>query len=233
MQGASGTATVVIAVPVGASLGITRMSVRGGDDSQPTSAQACGASGSAYGQAHDYLVNIIPATAPALSVDPTSISFGSVVSGGTSIEYSYSLTGLNLDPPAGEITIIPPTNFEVSEMTGGPYSSDPINVSYFGGILNTTIYVVFRPTTSNTLYSGNIANSGGGASSISVALTGISPCDAMALPVSEDFNAVTTPNLPDCWTKKIVSTSSKCYNHYNKSFFTLWSLSFKLWRCRI
>lgn len=65
--GGGGTATVTIAIPAAATVGITRMRIRGGDDSQPTSGQACGASSSAWGEAEDYLVRIIsnsPCVAP-------------------------------------------------------------------------------------------------------------------------------------------------------------------------
>ena len=70
----SGTTTVTINIPPGATLGVTRMRIRGGDDSQPNSGQACGASGSSYGEAEDYLVRIIsnlPCTAPA--TQPTAL----------------------------------------------------------------------------------------------------------------------------------------------------------------
>ncbi len=56
--GPNGTVVVNIAVPSNAAFGHTRMRIRGGDDNQPNSAQACGASGSSYGQTQDYLVNI-------------------------------------------------------------------------------------------------------------------------------------------------------------------------------
>jgi len=57
--GQNGTATVSIIVPVDATLGNLRMRIRGGDDAQPDSTQACGPSNSIYGQGQDYYVNII------------------------------------------------------------------------------------------------------------------------------------------------------------------------------
>ena len=56
--GSSGTAAIQIAVPSTATLGTTRMRIRAGDDSQPSSTQACGASNSTYGQALDYAVSV-------------------------------------------------------------------------------------------------------------------------------------------------------------------------------
>ncbi|MGI4873980.1 MAG: beta strand repeat-containing protein [Janthinobacterium lividum] len=84
--GASGTATVTITVPnTGVVAGNTKMRIRGGDDNQPTSAQSCGASGSNYGEAEDYLVNIVATpcagTLPALTAtaSATAACFGSGV----------------------------------------------------------------------------------------------------------------------------------------------------------
>ena len=63
--GSSGTVSVSISVPGSAVPGISKMRVRGGDDSQPSSNQACGASNSTWGQALDYEVNLL-APAPTL-----------------------------------------------------------------------------------------------------------------------------------------------------------------------
>ena len=56
--GGSGTAKVVFTTPAGGPVGITRMRVRGGDDSQPSNTQPCGASNSTWGEAEDYFVEI-------------------------------------------------------------------------------------------------------------------------------------------------------------------------------
>ena len=92
--GASGTATVTITIPATAAVvaGQTKMRIRGGDDSQPTSSQACGASSSSYGEAEDYLVNIVAlpctGTPPALTATASAAS----VCGGTG--FTLSATGL-------------------------------------------------------------------------------------------------------------------------------------------
>ena len=48
------------------------MRIRGGDDAQMTSAQACGATNSTWGEAEDYLVNIVPPSPhdPAITAIP-------------------------------------------------------------------------------------------------------------------------------------------------------------------
>jgi hypothetical protein len=199
--GANGTANVVITVPGGATLGNTRMRIRGGDDAQPGNNQACGASNSIWGQAQDYLVNITPANSPVLTVDPISLDFGSIPSGSTSSEMSYSLSGNNLTPPTGNITITPPANFEVSLISGGPYSSSQITKGYTGSALAaTTIYVVFKPTAPSTIYEGNIENAGGGAATVIVAVSGSSPCDLQTLPYCQYFPDA---SYPACWTEQL------------------------------
>jgi hypothetical protein len=67
--GASGTANINITIPNTSKLGLTRMRVRGGDDSQPGSDKACGASSSNWGEAEDYNIYIRPA-APTLTTTP-------------------------------------------------------------------------------------------------------------------------------------------------------------------
>jgi hypothetical protein len=56
--GANGEARIPIQVPVGAKVGITRMRIRGGDRAVIRPAMACNATGSAFGEAEDYLVNV-------------------------------------------------------------------------------------------------------------------------------------------------------------------------------
>jgi len=57
--GSLGTSNLIFEVPAGATLGQTRMRVRGGNDTVLTTAQACGASSSTWGETEDYIVNII------------------------------------------------------------------------------------------------------------------------------------------------------------------------------
>jgi hypothetical protein len=65
--GANGTSTFNIVVPGTATLGFTRMRVRGGDDAVITSAVACGASASVWGETEDYIVEITNPTPSTIS----------------------------------------------------------------------------------------------------------------------------------------------------------------------
>jgi len=72
--GGSGTSNISITIPPGATLGQTRMRIRGGDDDAINDTQACGASNSTWGQTEDYFVNIIAATcSPAVVASSTIV----------------------------------------------------------------------------------------------------------------------------------------------------------------
>jgi hypothetical protein len=93
--GASGTSALVFSVPLNATLGQTRMRIRGGNDSQLANTP-CGASSSNWGETEDYIVNITaaPPCAPAssLSIDSVSdalavISWNSLSGNTSTVEY--------------------------------------------------------------------------------------------------------------------------------------------------
>ncbi len=111
--GSNGTSTFNIVVPTGATLGNTRMRVRGGNDAALTSAQACGASSSGFGETEDYIVSIIPppncstalpfpataATASTTTVcSGSSVTFGITVAmpAATGITYQWRRNGSNI-----------------------------------------------------------------------------------------------------------------------------------------
>ncbi len=122
----------------------------------------------------DITIDATPTT-PLIVVNPTSLALGYTPSGGTSSEFTYLLSGQYLSPAAGNITITPPANFEVSSTSGSGFSASSITVPYTSSALtSTTIYVRFKPTSPNTPYSGNIANDGGSATTQNVAVTGTS-----------------------------------------------------------
>ncbi|MBI5475251.1 MAG: hypothetical protein HY964_00775, partial [Ignavibacteriales bacterium] len=115
-------------------------------------------------------------TMTALQVDPSSISFGSIEVNGTSEEKTYLLSGDLLSPTTGSITVNAPSGYEVSLTSGSGFNSF-IVVPYSSGSLSaTTVYVRFKPTIVQ-IYSGNISNSGGGATTqnVSVVGTGAAP----------------------------------------------------------
>jgi fibronectin type 3 domain-containing protein len=118
-------------------------------------------------------VSTTPMSGAILSATPLTLDFGYVPSATTSIEKTYSIYGANLTPASASISIAPPAGFEVSLSPGTAYSTTSISVSYSGATLSATpIYVRFMPT-AGVPYNGNITNSGGGAASLQVYVTGV------------------------------------------------------------
>jgi predicted neuraminidase len=106
---------------------------------------------------------------PSMAVEPTSLTFGSILIENSSI-LSYTLTGSNITPASGDITISAPSGFEVSTSSGSGFSSS-ISVPYTESEISQTIYVMFSPTAEQS-YSGSISNSGGDASTQYVTVSG-------------------------------------------------------------
>jgi hypothetical protein len=184
--GSGGTAVIPITIPIGASLGITTMRIRGGEDNPLTSSMACGTSSNNYGQAQDYLVNII-VPQPTLAVSPASLGFGNVQNGSSSTEQSFGLSGFAFSPASGNLTVTAPTGYQVS-LTSGSGFAGSVNVPYSGGALSSTpVYVIFSPNAADQLFSGNIVCSGGGAAnSVNVSVIGNSYTTTSVL--FDDFN---------------------------------------------
>jgi GEVED domain/Secretion system C-terminal sorting domain/Fibronectin type III domain len=172
--GASGAAVVSITPPAGALLGNTRMRIRGGDDTQPTSTQACGTAASNFGSARDYLVNIIaaPSCVPptALTITPTSGStanFSWTAASGSPSGYEWSVITTVTPPASGTATAS--TNVSLSSLVtgtqyyahvrtncGGTFS--PWATLAFGWIPNDTVCGAIALTLGGSTECGNTAS---------------------------------------------------------------------------
>ncbi|MCB0755585.1 MAG: lamin tail domain-containing protein [Flavobacteriales bacterium] len=137
-------------------------------------AEATGGSGGFEGTGDDIVVNgtvVSTGGSPAISVSPTSLTGFSTTSGTPSASQSYTLSGSNLSPASGNITVTAPTDFEVS-LDNSSFSAT-VNVAYTGGTLSsTTVYTRIASTASAGAPSGNITNAGGGATTQTVAVDG-------------------------------------------------------------
>ncbi|WP_062542089.1 right-handed parallel beta-helix repeat-containing protein [Rufibacter tibetensis] len=111
-------------------------------------------------------------TSPSVTTSVSSLpDFGSVEVNTTSAEKSYTVSGADLDPVSGNITVTAPTGFEVSASSGTGFASSVL-LSYSAGTLaSKTVYVRFKPTATQT-YAGSITHQGGGATTKSVAVSG-------------------------------------------------------------
>lgn len=96
--GGNGIYVLNFTVPANATLGETRLRVRGGDDVALSASQACGATSDTYGQTEDYRVNIIASTVcSGVLANTTVASVSSVCSGSSvvlSLQDSYTNTGI-------------------------------------------------------------------------------------------------------------------------------------------
>jgi len=112
------------------------------------------------------------ASNPVLSLSSGSHSFGNLLVNTTSAEWTYTISGSDLSPTSGDVTITASTGFEVSKTTSSGFGSE-ITCAYTDGTLaTTTIYVRFKPTIV-TSYSGSVTNTVGATEQI-VSLAGIS-----------------------------------------------------------
>lgn len=112
-------------------------------------------------------------TAPAISVSTTSLSGYTYNYGaGPSAEQSFTVSGINL---SNDISIAPPTNYEISTGTGGAFSAtNPIVLTQTGGtVSSTTIYTRLKAGLAMGDYnSENVTASSTGATSKTVSLSG-------------------------------------------------------------
>jgi hypothetical protein len=118
-------------------------------------------------------------TGPSITVG-TLTSFGNQYQYTISAEKTYTVSGLNL---TGDVTITPPTGFQISLTTGTGFSTNPVVLTPTSGTLaSTTIYVRFAPTLAQA-YTGNITHVSTGATSQNVAVsgTGIAPVNVNSI----------------------------------------------------
>ena len=113
-----------------------------------------------------------------LNVTPNIIDFGYVNVDSTSSEMSYEISGENLD--GNPVTISAPTDFKVSLSSGTGFTST-VTLPYSGNTLPaTTIYCLFQPLAADTEYNSIIGNTGGGAATQNVQVTGTTIVDCIS-----------------------------------------------------
>jgi pectin methylesterase-like acyl-CoA thioesterase len=110
----------------------------------------------------------VTAIAPSLSATGTLNAFTQSLGSPSSVQ-TYSLTGSNL---AGNVTVTPPANYEVSA-DGVTWftTSSPLVITPVSGSISSTISVRLNAAATGS-YSGNITNATSGASTVNVAVTG-------------------------------------------------------------
>jgi len=110
---------------------------------------------------------------PIINVSPSTLSGFSYFEGsGPSASQSYNLSGSDLSPASGDISVTGSTNYEVS--LDSVIFSSSANVGYTGGTLTATkIYVRLKTGLMGGAYNGElITNAGGGATPQNVTCNG-------------------------------------------------------------
>ncbi len=130
---------------------------------------------------------------PTITTSGTLTAFGAC-SGTESTEQSFTVSGKYL---TGDITITPPTGFEVSTTSGSGFGSSVLLTQSGGSVANTTVYVRMAASAAGTP-SGNIACTATGAATQNVAVSGeVNPTPAVSLGnINSVFTTATSFDIP-------------------------------------
>jgi len=107
---------------------------------------------------------------PTITLNTSSFngSFGTIVIGNSSSSSSFTVSGADL---TNNITVTPPTGFEIRKGSDS-FSTSPITLTHSGGTVNeTTIDIRFTPLSAQA-YSGNVACTSSGATGQNAPVTG-------------------------------------------------------------
>ena len=133
-------------------------------------AYATNSVGTSYGSNVTFTTTV---PSPEIVVTSTSFTsdFGTVLTGANSATSSYSVSGSNL---SADITITPPTGFQIRTGSNA-FSSSAVVLSPSGGTVSpTTIDVRFSPSTEGA-FSANITHTSTGATTQNLAVSGRNP----------------------------------------------------------
>ena len=142
---------------------------------------------------------------PAIALSGTLAAVNSTFGSASPTPTTFTNSAINLTPASGNLTVTPPSGFEVSLSSGSGYSTS-LSVPYTSGTLAATnIYVRLAATNALGTYSGNITVSGGGAASqtIATAASTVSPPSA-----TTTTTTVTTSGSPTTYGDSVTFTAN-------------------------
>jgi Peptidase family C25/Fibronectin type III domain len=149
--------------------------------------------------------NAVPAsigTTPTITTSVASLpNFGAVTVGSNSSEQSYTVSATNLTT---DITVVAPTDFQVSKTGGGIGFGSSVTLLQAGGLVNAQqVFVRFSPGTAGAK-AGNITHDSTGATQKLVAVSGTGTAGLASEPTVQAstivFSSVTTNSMTLTWT---------------------------------
>ncbi|REL33810.1 T9SS C-terminal target domain-containing protein [Rhodohalobacter sp. SW132] len=128
---------------------------------------------------------------PIIDENPSSLSGLDYLEGsGPSNEQSFTVEGTDL---GGDITVAPPSNFEISTTPGSGFTNSNITLSQSGGSVSETIYVRLAAGLGADTYSGNITLSSSGTENVTVILSGKVKKSTVQITGLEGYRLLSTP----------------------------------------
>ena len=141
-----------------------------------------------YGNSYHFLDNVIIDPAPTCK-RPIGLSINNVTT--TSVDLMWALDNFGDDPATYKLTV---TDFETGSVVISENAlSAPYRMASLTNLTPGTTYTVSLQGDCSATYKG--------LSEYSPVFTFTTPCNPVALPITEDFNSATA--LPDCWTNSL------------------------------
>lgn len=192
--GSSATVNYSFTVPAGASLGNTRMRVRGGDDAAYTAAGAC--TSSAYGETEDYMVNIIT---PPTCYMPTALTATNISASGVKLSWTAPASGT-------------PVSYVYEIRTSGAAGSGATGLATTGTVTAPSTSVSVSGLSASTAYTVYIVtNCGAGDFSVwtpALTFTTLANCP---VPTGLNVTGVTATGAVSTWTAGASETAWDVY----------------------
>ena len=161
-------------------------------------------------------------TTPTITVTPTSLTGFTYEEGnGPSAEQTYTVEGSNL---TGNIVISPPTNWEISTTSGGPYQTTGITLTQSGGTVSATnIYIrmVEGLLAANLPFSSIVAHESAGATQADLNVDGT--VTAPVLPCSQLL--ISEYGEPSSGNGKYIEIYNPTSQAINLSNYELWKIT--------
>lgn len=192
--GANATVNYTFTVPAGASLGNTRMRVRGGADAAYTTGGAC--TTSSFGETEDYLVNII--TPPTCYV-PTALTTTNTSASGVDLTWTAPALGT-------------PVSYIYEIRTSGAAGSGASGLATTGTVTAPSTSVSVTGLTASTAYTAYIiTNCGAGDFSIWSTAKTFTTLANCPVPTGLNVSSVTATSAVSTWTAGAGETAWDVY----------------------